>query len=208
MTPEDRKKRPIGNKIGGYRKSYDFIGKKFGKLSVITKLTKRYVSPQGKKHVRWLCVCDCGNKAIVTTNNLSLSKTRSCGCLLPSKESYRERAAAMANKDTGYKELMGSYRRNAIKRGLEFKLSLSECKRLMLQDCHYCGQEPEMVFRKSYYPVIYNGIDRKDNSRGYSWSNVVTACKSCNRLKWILSYDDFIQKITDIYNLRVKNETR
>lgn len=54
----------------------DLTGKKFGLLTVIKPAAER-------KHasVTWLCQCDCGNEATVTSNSLTRGKTKSCGCL-------------------------------------------------------------------------------------------------------------------------------
>lgn len=54
----------------------DLTGQTFGKLTVIVKASK-----QGDKRVMWECVCECGNKTIVSGNSLSSGKTQSCGCL-------------------------------------------------------------------------------------------------------------------------------
>ena len=52
----------------------DYTGKRFGRLIVID-LHER-ATP-----TKWLCKCDCGNKIIVSGNNLKSGNTQSCGCL-------------------------------------------------------------------------------------------------------------------------------
>lgn len=54
----------------------DLIGKKFGKLTVIEKTTK-------KKWNTFLykCKCDCGNEALATGSDLKRKNTQSCGCI-------------------------------------------------------------------------------------------------------------------------------
>lgn len=54
----------------------DLVGKRFGRLVVISKANK---NKWGK--LSWLCCCDCGKKTIVIVSDLKNSKTRSCGCL-------------------------------------------------------------------------------------------------------------------------------
>lgn len=55
-------------------KRIDLTGKRVGKLTVIdyayTKNSKAY----------WNCICDCGNKCIVTARNLITAMAKSCGC--------------------------------------------------------------------------------------------------------------------------------
>ena len=68
----------------GYKKSCgcvshpplkDFIGKRFGRLTVTA-----YAGKRAGMH-RWECVCDCGNKTVVGQTLLQTGKTKSCGCL-------------------------------------------------------------------------------------------------------------------------------
>ena len=46
---------------------------------------------------------------------------------------------------------------------------------------------------------IYNGVDRKDNNLGYTIDNCVPCCHRCNSMKSNLSYQNFIQHISNIY---------
>lgn len=68
----------------GYKKSCgclshpalkEFIGKRFGSLTVI-----EYAGKRAGMH-RWKCVCDCGNETVVGQTLLQAGKTKSCGCL-------------------------------------------------------------------------------------------------------------------------------
>ena len=58
----------------GCSKFTNLVGKKFGKLQVIELFSR-------DKKAKWLCECECGNKKIVSQNNLLSNNTRSCGCL-------------------------------------------------------------------------------------------------------------------------------
>lgn len=61
--------------------SENLVGKRFGRLSVISKGEKQ------KGQFTWLCECDCGNEIYVTTNHLTTGNTQSCGCLSSKGES-------------------------------------------------------------------------------------------------------------------------
>lgn len=52
----------------------DIVGKKFGKLKVISFSEKR----NGRAY--WNCLCDCGNYCIIERSALICGKTKSCGC--------------------------------------------------------------------------------------------------------------------------------
>lgn len=51
------------------------IGEKYGRWSVISKSEEKTI------RLKWLCVCDCGNKKIVQSNHLTSGASKSCGCL-------------------------------------------------------------------------------------------------------------------------------
>lgn len=54
----------------------DLTGKRFGRLTVVERV------PDLKPgRPRWLCICDCGNSAIVDSTSLNSGHTASCGCL-------------------------------------------------------------------------------------------------------------------------------
>lgn len=58
----------------------DLTNKRFGRLTVV-KQDSYHVFPSGKRKIKWLCQCDCGNKISVIASDLNNSHTRSCGCL-------------------------------------------------------------------------------------------------------------------------------
>lgn len=62
------------------RKIDDLTGLKFGKLTVLYE-NGRYVSPNGKKRVLWLCMCECGNTKTAMGHDLKNGRVKSCGCL-------------------------------------------------------------------------------------------------------------------------------
>lgn len=57
-------------------KLIDLIGKKSGRLTVVSRAENRKSGqPQ------WKCICDCGNYCIVVGHNLRSNVTKSCGCI-------------------------------------------------------------------------------------------------------------------------------
>lgn len=71
-------------------KEEDFVGKKFGKLTVL-KLDSTKQKYKGEKKEGliyfWLCQCECGNTKIMRTEYLG--RTKSCGCLNKEKPPKR-----------------------------------------------------------------------------------------------------------------------
>ncbi len=57
----------------------DLTGERFGRLTVVER-GKDYVSPSGRKLVKWVCRCDCGNLTEVSAAHLRQGDIVSCGC--------------------------------------------------------------------------------------------------------------------------------
>jgi hypothetical protein len=55
-----------------------------------------------------------------------------------------------------------------------FELSIEQYTTITKQPCYYCGVE---IGTKS------GGLDRKDNSVGYTLENVLPCCRDCNRVR-------------------------
>ncbi len=59
----------------------DYIGKRFGRLTVVDYAgTARELGKTGKENY-WKCRCDCGKETIVGQTELQNGETQSCGCL-------------------------------------------------------------------------------------------------------------------------------
>lgn len=58
-------------------KFQDLSGQKFGKLTAI-KVVDEPV--KGGNHKKWVCLCECGNKTVVTSDHLKKGDIKSCGC--------------------------------------------------------------------------------------------------------------------------------
>jgi hypothetical protein len=123
--------------------------------------------------------------------------------------------AELPNALAGFNQLYRDYEYKAVKRGYEFSLAQAEFRQLTQQCCIYCGKQPSMERRSRMYrrakvdgvrrtttPYIYNGIDRKDNARGYIIDNCVPCCKTCNFMKGKLSYTEFLEHIERIAQYR------
>ncbi len=59
-------------------KPIDLTGNKFGSLTVI-KRAETHTKPSGQKVSMWECLCDCGEKTIVSHGNLKSGNVKTCG---------------------------------------------------------------------------------------------------------------------------------
>lgn len=165
-------------------KVIDLVGRRFGRLIVVSRAENDRWGA-----ARWLCRCDCGLERTVSGNNLQRGMTRSCWCLR--REASRDRKF-LPWGEAARKQIYLSYQARAAKKGLPWNLTEEEFCTLMSGDCRYCGCAPFLIRTlKSGSAFIYNGIDRKDSSKGYVKDNVVTCCKTCNYAKHSLSQTEF-----------------
>lgn len=163
----------------------DLTGKVFGKL------TAKYSSnKEGRRGRFWTCDCSCGKEAVAQSSHLIAGVRVSCGCL-GSSRIY----------ETGVNRLLSLYKRKSLLKKRDFLLTREEFKLLIESVCFYCGKEPQQNLKRSkstQTQILYNGIDRKDSSVGYTMENCVSACRLCNQAKSILSIEDFKSHIKRI----------
>lgn len=86
----------LGNKQAA---TQDLTGKHFGRWTVISR-AEDYIKPNGKHIPRWNCQCLCGNKGLVSGENLKSGHSQSCGCLAREALSTR-RLDDLSNKRFG-----------------------------------------------------------------------------------------------------------
>lgn len=70
-------------------KAKNIIGKKYGRLTVKSRVATPTHITAKKPHSFWLCECECGNTCIVPIDRLNNGNTSSCGCLSREKASKR-----------------------------------------------------------------------------------------------------------------------
>jgi hypothetical protein len=171
----------------------DLTGQRFGRLVVIDKSEMRK-----RGRIVWNCLCDCGNTHLATTGILREGSVRSCGC-------YSGVFQRKSGDAASFSRCFSQYLANAKRRNIEFSLSKEEFRSISSNVCWYCGADPKPNYARYLnsdvlpVPFIANGVDRKDNNLGYTLSNSVAYCFTCNGMKSSLSLPDFIDHIRKIY---------
>lgn len=151
------------------------------------------------------CKCKCGAIKNVQYNNIRSGNSICCNSgpckTLPT--------LGKGSVETSYNSLFDNYKRGAISRGYTFSITKDYFKKLIKQNCYYCGKEPQQIFRilnsktkevRAGIPIIYNGIDRLINELGYTVENSVPCCGECNKGKTNKSVQEFISWIQRIKN--------
>lgn len=186
----------------------NLTGRTFGRLVVIETIGKR------GKRVFWRCQCSCGNMKDVASNHLKEGMVNSCGCIRKEKGAAFLRTYSkehVSTKRGGYGDsnrnrLYLSYRRGAIRRGIEFSLTRENFAEITSKNCFYCGSEPMSIAKGkgTFGQYVYNGIDRIDGDIGYALSNCNPCCWMCNRAKLDSSLDDFNLWLERLTNYRIE----
>jgi nucleoside 2-deoxyribosyltransferase len=131
-----------------------------------------------------ICECACGRIDVVENISLQRGEADSCGC-------------AASNPTAAKDRILSIYKYAARKRSLSWELSEADFYKLVEQTCHFCGAAPSnrhVVRRKEWTnEFVYGGIDRLNNEIGYTVSNSVPCCKTCNLAKGTMSAEEFIR---------------
>jgi len=85
-----------------------------------------------------------------------------------------------------------SYKARAEKKELPFEISQETFNHYTSLSCYLCGKELSDTHS--------NGLDRYDNTKGYTLDNIRSCCGTCNYMKKNYEYDVFVQKFCLIYN--------
>jgi len=191
----------------------DLAGQKFDEVLAVEEVSPK-IHQCGAKAIMWKCLCSCGNVFECSTSRLRglIPKIKSCGC--KNFHGYHHNRKGTP-AERSYKALHNRYKQTASKRGIEFRLSESDVVSLFEQSCYYCGRKPSTKYNvcitisekprsahKEWMDdawIVYNGIDRIDNSKGYTTNNTVPCCKTCNYAKLEMSLDDFLGWIGTVY---------
>jgi len=195
----------------------DIVGK--GNLRIIEQKTVVEGNSKTKRGYSKIECKLCGSNSKWMRNNLlKRDNTMSCGC--SKRDSSKWKSIGPKNMswrlpkgEAAFNNLYLQYRSSAQKRGHTFSISKKYFRKLTRQSCFYCGIKPHRIIKgqgKTSGDYIYNGIDRIDNTNGYTTTNVVPCCYNCNTAKNTLSQNDFFNLINRIYTLHLmknKNET-
>jgi hypothetical protein len=99
------------------------------------------------------------------------------------------------NKKNSKRLQYNVYSRNANIKNIEFSITYDEYSDVVTKECYYCGILQDRGF---------NGIDRKDQTKGYIIENCVSCCKMCNYMKGSTNEEVFIKRAEHILTFQGK----
>ena len=83
---------------------------------------------------------------------------------------------------------------SGLKRNYSVDITFDDFCKIIDNVCTYCGESEKRI-----------GIDRIDNTKGYTLENSTPCCTICNMMKKTMKVDDFISHINKIYNRTIIN---
>lgn len=195
-------------------KKIDMLDKKIGKLTVIERMGPRLRNNYNNKtDIYWKCMCECGGMKEVPTSALTGNNTKSCGCMIAENARRTIKFAHEANKlpegQASLNNLIYTYKKIAKDRNHNWDLTEKEAHKLFIGNCYYCDCVPKQLqymSKKFNGQLLYNGIDRIDNKKGYEKNNTVSCCGICNWMKRDLSKSKFIIHVNKIVKIHSKEE--
>ena len=148
-----------------------------------------------KKIIYWMCLCDCGNKTLVSVSSLNSGSTKSCGCLQKELIIVKNRKCWK-----GYGELSGNYfsqiRYNAKKRKIYFDITTEYLWHLFIKQekkCILSGVTLTFGDKRKKQRDQTASLDRIDASKGYIEGNVQWVHKIINIMKGKQDSKEFIK---------------
>jgi hypothetical protein len=161
-------------------------GKKFDYLTAIEPSHR-----DRRGSIYWKCRCVCGKEKNVMGTKLRRGGIKSCGCMR-----FQLIRDALWK---GFGDISGAYWRNlqdgATRRGIEFSISIQDAWELFGKQGGACALTGvKLIFSRGIHvPGQTASLDRIENSRGYVAGNVQWVHKRINRIKGILSQQEFQQ---------------
>ena len=182
----------------------DRTGKKYNKLTVLQEGRVKRTDGHSAYRYYLKCLCDCGNETITEKQHVLKGNILSCGCF---QEETRKKFFESLKKPYGqasFNETYYSYKRGAKRRGYSFELTEEQFREIATKPCIYCGDSLTQCKRGKTTDNrngewYYTGIDRYDNTKGYTLENSVPCCKKCNAIKTNMSIDELAAQIEKIY---------
>lgn len=195
------------------KKALKYIGKRFNRLVILDLTEQRTVD--GRFKVK--CICDCGVEIIAALPTILCGDKQSCGCLLVETGRRNvKRAQIFQPKEVS---VVGSIKSVYCRYKID-GITLEEFYWLSQQDCFYCGALPNTTYNKynenyaKKFPLstrpldgyfTYNGLDRIDSNFGHTKDNIVTCCVTCNKAKNVMSIEEFLAWVKQIYLFNFKD---
>ena len=109
----------------------------------------------------------------------------------------RQNILALSRQDVSVGKRFAVLKFAAKERGFAVELTRQDFERITNQPCRWCG---------GLLPKTGGGIDREDNSVGYTAENSVPCCTQCNNAKNTYSREAFLGWVQRVYDKNIREK--
>ncbi len=162
------------------------VGNRYGDLTVTA--LRRKPRNSGQTEAQAECLCICGKISWYACSRLRHGKSTRCSSCSAKATHFRGTRVPMHEQWLCRKER--HYRKDARSNKRQFTLVREQFREIFTGTCIYCGEFPAF------------GIDRKNNTSGYTLENSAPCCPTCNYAKRDMSVDEFISWAKRVYSFR------
>jgi len=177
---------------------------------VVGNFTVMEVIPATKsgQHTRGVVKCSLCNN-VKEMYSFNIKRRYSCGCCQNKSSTWKNNSGAYTKTwqlppgESAKNNLYYQYSKSAEKRNHTFDLTKEEFCDIVTAPCTYCGSQCQNRVKgggKTSGDFYYTGVDRVDNTLGYTKENSVPCCRICNSMKLDMDVKHFIEHIKKIYN--------
>ena len=152
---------------------------------------------------KYILQCSCGKTTKYNSAYIKkcLKNGKAQGCFECTKNLIRPNMR-LKDFEGAKRNVFSNYKQAAKRRKYLFELSEEEFFKIIVQNCFYCNEPPNMTLRykkrRSYDGFKFNGVDRINNIIGYTFKNCVPCCKICNNSKSTLSKQEWFEWLKKI----------
>jgi len=185
----------------------DLTGKRYGFLVALSRAPS-FVTSGGYPVTMWELRCDCGSLIRAQYSNLVKGSVLTCQrkvCKFRTLLWKHTLLGHPKNLDLAPQQVFKVYQKHARKKHIPFTIEYDHFKELILGNCYYCDAPPSNCYKVRFHDFRYSGVDKSTPSLGYIPTNVVSCCWTCNRMKGVLTHDEFIAKIAQLGRKWIKN---
>lgn len=167
------------------------------------------------KNKTLIATCGCGKEKVFWKYS-AFDRQKSCGCGI-------DYNGITAKQRRSWNFRIQGYKNGAKKRNYEWGLSFLEFIDIAGRNCYFCNEEAKSwecfsnapsvrkdspKANKSLYEIKISGVDRLDNTKGYTLENSVPCCMYCNRAKSDLTLNEFIERTERLHTWLLQNHKK
>lgn len=188
----------------------NFQGQTFNQLTVLGPSETQSERSTKRKWLDVMCRCACGTVKSRPLQEVVKGNVKSCGCLsgqavaklkldsqpaMSAAPRRRPATQAPAQPKVNVRPLMklryDDFTKKSRSRGMVNTLTFDQWMELVTAPCWYTGRPPERR-QTSRGEITCHGLDRLDNTKGYTLDNVITSCSEVNVIRGNIKQATFL----------------